>query len=288
MDSTASPALTAARPPIDYDIPCALCDYDLRGLSPLSKCPECGFDVSRSIERLRGITVPSDAVWLRDMRSANLLMLLTLAVALALGFVTQFTPAGRENQVTASGTAMLWAVSLWAVWRITRREPLEARLWVPRVVAVLVRASAAVYIVSATLTIWLGSFSRASMRAEPAANVAIGAAIVAGASLYLRERQIARRLGAHGLGGEALMLAILSPALTWQRSDALFSYSPVTGWGMTSSLFYSLMHGPWRWTDLLELLSWPVLLSICQIALVVQMLVVISRALRRSAMPKAD
>jgi hypothetical protein len=62
-------------PAIEADLACAVCGYNLKGLSPDGACPECG----RAIERTTGAGLSqSDAAWLRG-RARSVLFLAALS-----------------------------------------------------------------------------------------------------------------------------------------------------------------------------------------------------------------
>jgi len=44
---------------IDHDLPCVACEYNLRGLSPEGRCPECGNLIIDSINRIGNDDPPS-------------------------------------------------------------------------------------------------------------------------------------------------------------------------------------------------------------------------------------
>jgi hypothetical protein len=102
-------------PPIDHDLPCAICDYNLKGLAPDANCPECGPPVARTFT---AELAQSDPAWLRfQARSMVLLVAFVL--------VNHVPYVGRLG-----GTAVWTALSIvatlvaaWGCWRLATPEP---------------------------------------------------------------------------------------------------------------------------------------------------------------------
>jgi hypothetical protein len=70
----------AGRGSIAANIPCLRCGYNLRGLDPQGRCPECGDAVGPSVEAHRAITpgaLPLDAAWARRTRAGAILLLVS-------------------------------------------------------------------------------------------------------------------------------------------------------------------------------------------------------------------
>src|SRR5687768_6916889 len=91
-------ASMTAETTLTQDLPCAGCGYDLRGLTPPGKCPECGFDLGQSIRAFRlHTTVPADPRWLSEMLVAvrfalaafAISILISVTVSISRGAITQ-------------------------------------------------------------------------------------------------------------------------------------------------------------------------------------------------------
>ena len=111
MDSASAPLSTD----IATDLPCAICGYNLKGLSPDSNCPECGQAVARTFTAdLRH----SDPAWLRHQ--ANTMLLLA-----ALCFVNDQPFSYRFGGVAIWMVLaiLMAATSVWACWRLSTPEP---------------------------------------------------------------------------------------------------------------------------------------------------------------------
>jgi hypothetical protein len=82
------------------------------------------------------------------------------------------------------------------------------------------------------------------------------------------------------------MIALLVPsimlAVRYVGSEGLFSITPTTGWaGIARYLIVNQVD--WEdWDDVLQLVSWPILFTICQVAVLVQLLIALVRARRRA------
>jgi cytochrome b561 len=100
---------------IDSDLPCAICGYNLKGLSVDANCPECGQSVARSYtpDLLR-----SNPQWLRHQ--ANTMLLLG---ALCLVNFQPFNYSLRGFQVWIGFGILLSIATVWACWRLATPEP---------------------------------------------------------------------------------------------------------------------------------------------------------------------
>jgi hypothetical protein len=110
---------------IAIDLTCLQCGYNLRGLDPTGRCPECGADITLST---RGDLLRfANPDWLRRVKLGADLMLATILLSLALGFGVGCLTAMLPS-VTARILAVLVALAsgicrLTAVYLITTQEP---------------------------------------------------------------------------------------------------------------------------------------------------------------------
>lgn len=108
-----------AQEPIDFDLTCRRCGYNLRGLSIAGHCPECRAEVARSAtpDLLRY----SDVEWMRrTARGAHLLaVVVVVRIAVRNTILTLVQPEALAMLITIA-LAALWAV---AIWECTRSDP---------------------------------------------------------------------------------------------------------------------------------------------------------------------
>jgi hypothetical protein len=123
-DSTtvASPVPLDEHGTIVVDAPCIQCQYNLRGLRPKLKCPECGTPVRKSI------TAPllrcEDPEWLRSVCSG-----LTLVAVATLGVLALLGLAAMTGAVAVFGLGVvcLTVTGALGVWVATRPRPVDQR-----------------------------------------------------------------------------------------------------------------------------------------------------------------
>ncbi|MCP3904680.1 MAG: hypothetical protein GY715_13720 [Planctomycetes bacterium] len=113
------PRTVPTEEPIDFDLTCRRCGYNLRGLGIAGHCPECRAEVARSAtpDLLRY----SDVEWMRrTARGAHLLaVIVVVRIAVRHTILTLVQPEVFVTLITIA-LAALWAV---AIWECTRRDP---------------------------------------------------------------------------------------------------------------------------------------------------------------------
>jgi hypothetical protein len=271
--------------PLHLDIPCARCGYNLHGLTPPGKCPECGFEIDVSIRVcLAGAAgvPPPQPHWLRQMIEAVAIALLSFAISIIADFALTRGPALPRWRMV--GTSLLWGASLYACWKIARVEPLETAKGSRRIVAVCARIFAVAFVLLAAFLIWPTNADSGSIAVKTLQSLFIPLAVAASAAFYLRVRHVALRLGALQLAGQALILAVLSPAisqfLAYGFRTGTLGISPTTGWA--GGVAFTLLNFR-DWQERLFYRSWPALFTLCQIAVLIQLLVALVRARRIAA-----
>jgi hypothetical protein len=113
--------------PLTTDWPCAVCDYNLRGLSSAALCPECGSPVQQSLDfRYLGNSNPR---WVRTIRHG------TTAAAVVTTFTVSFTIFVLfAPLLSRGGGTRTWMLIHWpsapftlanfaAMWAVARPEP---------------------------------------------------------------------------------------------------------------------------------------------------------------------
>lgn len=116
--------------PIDDDLPCRHCGYNLRGLTEDRACPECGTAVGRSLlgDQLRF----SDPDWVNTLARGAIWILWSALLGILLGIAggvigvmagTNGTSAGEIEVIAlmlAAVSPILWLIGIWLV---TSPEP---------------------------------------------------------------------------------------------------------------------------------------------------------------------
>lgn len=108
---------------IDEDIPCRRCGYNLKTLSPESKCPECGTSVSRSIhgDLLRF----ADPDWVRKLATGTLTTMIGACLAIMgwLVFTAMVFVGLSVLQWGRTIWILCWIVGAAGIWIITTPDP---------------------------------------------------------------------------------------------------------------------------------------------------------------------
>lgn len=107
---------------LDEDRACIGCGYNLRGLSPESRCPECATPIAQSI---RGnLLKHSDPQWLERLRFGTSLKLWNILVLILInvgsGFLAVF---GLPRPIMLFAGFIAGVLALWASFAITTQEP---------------------------------------------------------------------------------------------------------------------------------------------------------------------
>lgn len=106
--------------PVAADAPCTRCGYNLRGLGPQGRCPECGEATALS---LRGdLLAYADPQWLARVRSGIALLLWNIVLAIILPF-TAIPAVPGLNYASAIGGILADVLGLFAAFYVTAQEP---------------------------------------------------------------------------------------------------------------------------------------------------------------------
>lgn len=101
------------------DIPCRKCAYNLRGLSPEGRCPECGTAVGLST--LGDLLRFADPDWLRTVARGITILLWMILVMLLAECITRAAHLG--NTVDNVVSIALNLISLYGAWLMTEPDP---------------------------------------------------------------------------------------------------------------------------------------------------------------------
>ena len=199
------------------------CGYDLRGLDPHGRCPECGLEIV-SLLLSTAVTAapvaPAEPGWRRRMRDAAVFAILAQGAAYLMAYLrvdlfSYRNPPRWEWTLEAYlvAASVWWGLQWYATLRLTglehgRQTPVRERVvaWALRVLATMF--AAAPFLADAVQPAVFRNF-------DLLVSVARVLAMLTAVMFYLRVRDVLRRLGAPGVAGQATMLAVLLPFVVW-------------------------------------------------------------------------
>jgi hypothetical protein len=113
-------------PPLDSEIHCIFCGYNLRGLDPAGRCPECGRPIAASHRGDR--LAHADPAWLRKLRFGASLKLWNIVLTILLGMIAGIVIVvmGLPIIITLLIGLAGALLGLWATYCITAQEPRTA------------------------------------------------------------------------------------------------------------------------------------------------------------------
>ncbi len=118
----AAPISTA----LTQDVLCIGCGYNLRGLEPAGRCPECGLSIADSNRGDR--LIYADPTWLEKLRFGASLKLWNILITILIGFVGGFLVGFMKapQQIVLIVGMIGASLGLWATFCITTQEPRTA------------------------------------------------------------------------------------------------------------------------------------------------------------------
>ena len=210
--------------------PCR-CGYDLRGLDPHGRCPECGLEIVSLLIATADAgapVAPAEPGWKRRMRDAAVLALLAQTAAYVMAYLRMDLFSWRNPprwawtlEAYLLAASAWWGLQWYATLRLTGLEHGRQTPARERVVAWALRVLATMFAVAPFLADALRNavFRNFDLLVVVARSLAMLTAV----AFYLRVRDVLRRLGAPGVAGQATLLAVLLPFVMW-ASRAWFEW----------------------------------------------------------------
>ncbi len=248
--TTPSDTAAAQNTPMDFDLPCIKCRYNLRSLTIDAACPECGSSVASSVSPLRMMF--ADRAWLNRVQLGIILGLVaflwTVLFNIGLPFIFEYTHPSNVEATTFYGFALTLTLGLIvaSVFLMTLAEsgrPDAARPrwahWASRMAAVMLILTMVILlglIWGTERYSWYGDTSRYLLLAAMGAVFLNVAGVCCATAFFVRryaQRMNSKRLGAYSmvfaglLGLETVLLigmAILIPILRGLDFDSTFQY----------------------------------------------------------------
>jgi len=192
------PPMATPRQPLDRDVACARCGYNLRGLLPDHFCPECGTPIERSLQG--NVLRFADPEWLEKLRFGIALKLWMLLIAVVLGVAGEVARAVGFGAIQVVLGLIAGVLGLWALWLITAPEPNIATAEDPMSLRRFLRVCAVIgffgeqmeSFIKALPAMASGTFPASVWLILTGAMMLIGVVAMAGEFVYLR--RFARRI----------------------------------------------------------------------------------------------
>ncbi|MBN1512009.1 MAG: hypothetical protein JXB13_08340 [Phycisphaerae bacterium] len=230
---------------LETDLPCVSCGYNLRGLPPDGRCPECATPVAVSLQGdwLRF----ANRQWLQGIRWGVAALIAAHLCPLGLSLLFMFGPSlaalSSTTQIIMSSLMCLVYLVLQTVgtvgtFLITSRDPRTMGRPDRRVLAWAARTAAVVLLVSASLTV----VTPARMSGLSAAALIVMYSVLSlactlfylGQLVYLR--RLARRIPDATLSSWTLAFLLVSPALAVVHLLPALLLNAVAILGVTATL----------------------------------------------------
>lgn len=111
--------------PFESDLPCRSCGYNLRGLVPSGRCPECGTAIGFSLHG--DLLKYSDPNWVETLAGGMIWIIAGLVVGLVLGIAVGVSGAPRNGSLVTAATIASYLVSLVGYWKVTTPDPSKTK-----------------------------------------------------------------------------------------------------------------------------------------------------------------
>jgi hypothetical protein len=212
---------------IGYDLPCASCAYNLRGLTRAGRCPECGFEIGRTLSiylaRAEPLPPPERAVARQGVEGAvvSLLALGLMWVPAAVPADWYFVPYSRAPVLEAPARVFLlgtacaaWVLAWYAGWKLTRGRSKPQSSGRASLARPLARWGLSLYLLVPFLLplVTHGNAPAGGVTLLLALLVAGG---VGDAALFVHVASLFRRSGWERTAIESMLLSVASPAMLW-------------------------------------------------------------------------
>ena len=122
-------------PPIDADVPCVKCGYNLRTLPIDGKCPECALSVAESLDAQRRLAIrlgqdlaEQPRRWLITVASAIIAFLVCVVLSMLIVASVRASNANQPSHQFLVGFGILILLMTLAVWLMTQR-PRPELVW---------------------------------------------------------------------------------------------------------------------------------------------------------------
>lgn len=234
-DNTSDPTTTHATTQNENDVPCIRCGYNLRGLTAVGRCPECGEATEISM-RGRNLAA-ADQSWIRSLVFGAALAGASPIMLMGMIFIVPRVMNDSRVAIHLSFTAV-FAIGGIGLWLVSRREPhgpyFDDPRWTRRTIRAISVAAAPLGMVYGVLRLfWRSDWTVLGLSVSSLQSwcltISLPAALIAIMLLLprylavLSRRLPSRRLSRHGhlamLGLPGVVAVIAVAALLFTRSS---------------------------------------------------------------------
>ncbi len=201
---------------VAQDVPCRTCKYNLRGLSPEGRCPECGSAVGWSIHS--DLLCYSNPVWVRHLAAGTLWIIISvlggIVVTVFGGAVTGTIFQDRVELAQTFIGFSAFAVAFVGYWKLTMPDPgreEQRPIWnirqMTRLLATVGFLSSVVVLILNLIPGFPGALPTALVRTVAISIGLFGlAGLVAPFLLFIHMRRLALRIPNDSLARQTRML----------------------------------------------------------------------------------